>query len=759
MRKIKICMTIFVMTLIALLGVACNKTSSTIMISGVKNIECSYTVTEYDLLAGVTASNGAEVKLSGNVNFGTPGEYKISYTCGNTTMNATVKIYGEPTVITATDVTVSYDKAFSGDVTNGIAVKDTFGATLSAEFIGFEEDVEYPRYDTTYTAKYAAADKVGNSVEFTRKITAQQGNVSFDNVIVDLADDTYAFDLKNATFAGLYDENGNVYHNVYENNGKLYNLNSVGAKLGVGTHTVTMVCSIGYDDISMTVTDDKPFVYLFDYADETKGIENYIWAVGEEVTFPEVINKKGTYQQFEAEYELYYQGDKLDGATAFSETGEYTYAIQVTRKGETTTIENKFYIVSEKEKLNYSYSTLSNQFVNAWMPFEDSGNRISYVGAIEDNNATAYNAIEFYDTQIQTTGATRMLRFNNSIMKQIFQSGSTTITMDVLLKESFAENVYIFAMLEGNGGWDCSPNEQYSVNADEWKTVTFDFSSCWLHPIAFTPELYTVDYYGNYTINWNNFGLVISPFISGRYNQNDTREAMSVYIANVRFGETSVVEEKTYYAFDGEAGDKVTLNASGLTAVVDGTQESSVNVYVTENGVVKSVAENADTPLAYPTIGEINGDVLTYKGREYVAVSYDSGAIMNVGKAEMPEYGIVLAKYGCETKYRLIQLSIGMTIKEMTPMDMSVTFTKTGGYNLQLIVTFGNSEITFDNYMYVKDENSFLNELTYEKVELKYAGKMQVNGVIKDVFKVERIGGDAESHRIIQFNADYVNKK
>ncbi len=767
MRKLKIAIAVLTTTALCLFGFACKKSEPAVEISGVKNIECSYTLTEYDLLSGVTSSNGEEVELSGEVQFGIPGEYSISYTCGDTTVKATVRIYGEPEVKSATDITTTYENVLSGDVENGIAVTDTFGGELNVEFIGFAEEIDYPKYESSYTAKYQATDRVGHTKEFTRKITVQTSNIAFDDATVDLADSSYGFALNGVAFTGLYDKDGNAYASVYESDGKLYNLNAVGAILGEGNHTLTIVGVKGYDDICLTVTDSQPFAYSFDYADEDTGIENYIWAAGEEVTFPAIISKKGTYQKFDVQYSLYYQGEKDEfnqqsdeafSPMRFFDLGEYTYSAQITRKGETTTVENKFYIVSEKEKLNYSYSTLSNQFVSAWIPYEDHGSSVKYVKEIEDSNGTTYNAIEFENRKMKISDAElRALRFNTTMVEEVLNSGSTTITMDVLLKEDFADPVYIFTFLHGNGSWDCSPNTEYMVNAKEWRTVSFDLSSCWIGPNPSAPDFYSVDYYGRITINWKTFGLIINPF-NGENNKDDSRTAMGVYIANVRFGETKSIEEKNYYGFEGGAGSRITLSQTALTANINGVEETYENLYFTENGLVKQVIDNVSSPLAYPTLAEIKGEELWYKGKNYISLSYESGAILNVGEAEMPAYGEALIAYGCTTKYELWNLSTGIRVKTLTPDDMFVTLTETGGYNLKLTVKYEDLTMQFDNYMYAKDETDFINVLMYSDIYLRYSGKAMINGEIKDVFKVERIGGDAESHRIIQFNADYVDK-
>ena len=116
MKKYKICLGILATSFLFLIGTACKNETEKVEISGVKNIECSYKVTEYDLLAGITSSNGEDVILSGEVAFGTPGEYPISYTCGKTTVNAVVKIYGEPQVKISNDITVAYENIHNGDI-------------------------------------------------------------------------------------------------------------------------------------------------------------------------------------------------------------------------------------------------------------------------------------------------------------------------------------------------------------------------------------------------------------------------------------------------------------------------------------------------------------------------------------------------------------------------------------------------------------------------------------------------------------------
>ena len=215
MKKLKMSVAIFATAAVTLLlGAACGKKTEKVEIFGVKNIDCSYTVEEYDLLEGVTSSTGEAVAVSGDVRFGVAGQYPISYTCGNTTLNAVVKIYGLPQV-DAVEVSADYSKALNGDIENGIIVTDSFGVKLAADFLGFEEDIAYLRYDTSYTAKYVAKDKVGNEVEFSRKIITQAGNVAFEDVSVDLVESEYAYDLHGENFLGIYDANGKITGQTY----------------------------------------------------------------------------------------------------------------------------------------------------------------------------------------------------------------------------------------------------------------------------------------------------------------------------------------------------------------------------------------------------------------------------------------------------------------------------------------------------------------------------------------------------------------
>ena len=756
MRKIKWWLAIACTFIVALFGFACTEEAKTPEITGVKNIECSYTVKDYDLLAGVTASNGGKVSVKGEVKFGTAGEYKIAYVCGNTTVNATVKIYGKPVVKTVTDQAASYNKALTGMENVGIEVTDTFGVPLTAMFVGFDSGVSYLRYDTPYTAYYTATDRLGNTVEFTRKITATGVEIDFDDVTVDLNESEKTLDLKGADLVGVYDSEGNVYNKVYAENGKAYHLNSIGEKLGVGEHTITIVSINGYGDIRLTLTDNQALEYVYDYADETRGINNYIWAVGEAITYPEVINKKGSYQKFDVEYAVYKGKDKVEQLSSYDEIGEYTYEAKITHKGETTTLKNTFYIVSEEEKINYSFSTMSNQFVNAWYPFEDKGRTLNYAGEITDSQGTTYNAVEFYNSNTIVRGEARMLRFNTGILEDIMNTGSKTVTMDILLKDTWNHNVYAFLMLSSNGNWDCSANAQWKLSSEKWTTVTFNLESCWVRNIK---PFYSVDFYGIHKIDyWKDVGLIIDPFVDYTKIYEGARDNCTAYIANVRFGETKTVEEKTYYSFTGKAGDNLVVTKTGITVVVDGVTETLDNVYVTEYGAIKTVVEGV-LPLAYPTIGQIDGDVFKYKGRNYISLTYESGSILALGKVEMQEYGKILKSYGCETKYEVYQLRTGVKVKTLSPLDMFMNFVTPGGYNLKLTVTRGDMTTTFDNYLYVKSVNDFLDNLVVKDTSrLLYAGREYVNGAYRDAFKLEYKKGNTDNHRIIEFTEEYVAK-
>ena len=178
---------------------------------GVKNVNLSIAEETYDFKAGVVGYvNGVESTFTCDtsaVEFGKTGVYTITYEIGNLTQTATVKIYGEPNV-SASNVEMTYQEAMSGSTKDIVAV-DSFGTELMVEYLGANTVEGYQfKYNGIYTANYSASDIVGNTVEFSRKITVRGEKLEFCSHLVDLAGENSGLDIaEREALAVFYEDN------------------------------------------------------------------------------------------------------------------------------------------------------------------------------------------------------------------------------------------------------------------------------------------------------------------------------------------------------------------------------------------------------------------------------------------------------------------------------------------------------------------------------------------------------------------------
>lgn len=723
---------------------------------GVKNVNLSIAEETYDFKAGVVGYvNGVESTFTCDtsaVEFGKTGVYTITYEIGNLTQTATVKIYGEPNV-SASNVEMTYQEAMSGSTKDIVAV-DSFGTELMVEYLGANTVEGYQfKYNGVYTANYSASDIVGNTVEFSRKITVRGEKLEFGSHSVDLAGENSGLDIAEREALAVIYEDNKVYNGITQTGSLVYSFESLASELGIGEHDITLVTNEGYGDLFLTVTDNAPLAYEFDYGDKNYGINNYIFAQGESVYFPKLTCKKGTNQSFETAYLLTKNGSNISFEDFdSSQKGEYVYTAIVTRGGETIEIENTFYIVSETEKLNYAFSTNSNQFVANYMPFYDYNSELDFVGNIVDENGDAYNALKFKNGT--RNGHFRTLRMNTEILEKLIASGVRTVSFKVMLAEEFSGpvNCFLFAY---NSHWTCSNNNQFRLSNKKWTTLTFNLDSCWVRGAAHgVPNFYSVDYFGNISIFYNIVGLTVDPYGAGG-NQDNVKDDVSVYIADVRFGESNDPTTRTFYDF--ATGDSVVVGNGSLKSNIAGESNAYDNLIITENGIVKNRGDKGDNTLAWETLALVEGDVLSFAGRRFIAFEYNSGAIITTGDYSLPRYGEILEKYGIDVKYQLLRADNGESVvwdKEL----FVATFNEANGYNLRLsTVVNGRETVSFDNYFYVNTEANteiFPNKVTCSL--LRYEGYLDVNGVKKHCFGIYQDGNFA-GHKPLQFSEDMLS--
>ncbi len=738
-KAIIIILSAVTLAMICVLGAACGKGAE---IEGVTNIEMSYKEQTYDFLSGVSCGS-EEVTYETDAVLGKKGLYSIVYSAGGAQVEATVKIYGEPQ-ISAMDVALSYEDAVAGS-TEKIVAKDSFGNDLEVKMTDIEGDPEYLKFGAVYTVSYTATDKVGNSVSFSRKVNVKpQEETDFGNLTFDLADESVPFEM-DGELVCIVDNRDNIYTDVSYADGEFKWLNKVGKQLGTGKHRLTLVNTVGYGLLTVEVKDEKPLAYRFDYGHDTEGINNYIYAQGEEIYFPKIVGDGDSEQIFSVTYEvLNSAGDVLDIEEFDSSViGTYTYRALIEHNNETVTEENVFYVVDEKEKYNNLFSVNSNQFLSNYRPNYAEGSTFEYVGEVSDSYGVTYNAVKFQNNS-RLSAIEQNLGFSTDILGEIMTNGSTTITMKVKFANKVtqpADNPAWVMMFAWVSDWNCSNNYEFTINSDGWTTLTYDLATCWLRPES--GDFYSVDYYGNYTILYP----VVGFWLPYDYAYEP------IYIADVKFGNGKTVADEVYYDF--ATGETVSVGNEGVTVKNDEETTLYDDVKITENGLIKRPVENSsDDLLTWELFGDISGDTLTYKGREYISFSYDKGNIVSTdGSAlRLDPFGDSLSAYGCDTAYELYY-STGKPVETFDQRTMSVVLSE-GGYYLNLKVTKNGMTTEFNNPFYVKGMDSILNKVSSNA--LKYYGYDETVG--EEIFELNTGSKNLWEHRNLSFSSELVSE-
>ena len=477
-------------------------------IKGVVNIDMSYKETEYDFLSGVSCDAG-NVTVESDVVFGKSGTYTLLYKAAGYEKKSTVRIFGEP-VYTANDVSMSYSDAVAGSL-RGIKAYDSFGESITTEMVGIDGNPDYLKFGSVYKVNYTASDKVGNKIDFFRKIKVKDQMLDkYEPLTVDLADNSTTYNL-NGKLLAIVDSSENVYKDVLDKDGDLIGLNRVCARLGTGEHEVMLVTTNGYGKLQLTVKDDTPErKYRFNYGHEFEGINNYIYAQGEKVIFPEIVTTDIAVPISDVEYALFDEnGDELDINVFSSEnTGKYTYTANISAEGTTIVKKNTFYVMTEKEKDKFLFSVNSNQFLLNYQPHYEKNAEFDYVGGITDARGVTYNAVRFKN-YIEGGGADQTLRFDISLIEKLMNDGYFTVSMKIMFTENFVAQagrsniIFIFGL--SSTGYTVSKESVFSINSKVWTTLTFDLRNCWNYPWAGNP--YTVDENGKVTLLYNTIGL------------------------------------------------------------------------------------------------------------------------------------------------------------------------------------------------------------------------------------------------------------
>lgn len=758
MKKI----SIFILSVAAvccMLFAACSD-SAEVKFSGIRNISLGATVAEYDFLAGVSAQSGgepAEVSVdASSVQWGKAGNYIITYSCKDARQTAAVRIYEMP-VVSAHDANVTYEQAYAG-YTDDITVNDSFGIKLTPDVTDYGvSSPEMYRYGGNYEVTYSAEDAAGNTVQFKRKITVTGMPLSYGAVNIDLAEPEAEVDLGGAQPICIEDEEYGIFRGV-AGDGNILLLGEAAAAAGVGSHEMTLYTSAGYGTIALNVTDNEDIKCRYNVGTEEEGINGYIYAVGEKVVLPGLIPAAGSYQLFDTSYTLTFNGEERTDTENFvpQEEGTYTYTSRAVKGSYETTLVSEFYVVSEREKLNHSFGTDTNQFISNYKPYFTLGSKLNYAGMVTDANSESHRAVRYYNNAAQTSYE-RTLEFNIDVLKDILSTGSYTLSFKILFDEDYEEvytdNVYVYAYARGSSGWTRSlATYPLSTSNRTWTELSFDLRY-WTNPYGF-PGLYSIDVLGNVVMNYETFGIITSPYEAGNTGVN--RDDIACYIADLEFGATQTsISDITYYDFD--TGDSVNVASGLITADIDGEVATYENFNLSEYGVIKLLEDQSGEIISSPVFGVITNGVLSCGGRDYISLSYEDGMIYSTGEEiTFSRYGRSLVSYGYGVSYALYTAE-GVPVQFDT-RNFTKTFddTEAGGYNLKMTVSGSSDSIEFDNLFYVTDGTDFYGANVTSDY-LRYAGYVDVNGDVKECFAV-LAENNSRQHRMVTISADYVNQ-
>ena len=257
----------FLMILIAIfaismaLFVSCGETSEEIQgdyaIEGVADIALSSTQTECDFLKGVVGWNGqslVDVTVdSSAVKFGTVGAYEITYTLGNVSKKATVRVYGTPEITGEADYEAYYEVDL--DVFAGVVGKDSFGVELEVTTNHeFNKDKFGRIIYGDHFFRYYVTDSVGNTAYLDRTYTVNQpADYVLDNVVMSVANPEVVINYGDKVLTYVVYNGEKVPASEYVIRDGLVDLSYYAVDLGKGNHEFSLSFEGGYSVISVDV--------------------------------------------------------------------------------------------------------------------------------------------------------------------------------------------------------------------------------------------------------------------------------------------------------------------------------------------------------------------------------------------------------------------------------------------------------------------------------------------------------------------------
>lgn len=439
------------------------------------------------------------------------------------------------------------------------------------------------------TLQYEAIDGEGKKIVFTRDITVTQDNrPTFEKQSCDLFEIVADYDQRE--FFGIdlgYTELEAIVYNGTALTEEDYTIQLVNesvamspkaafingeflGQLGAGTHTFEVVTSFGYNDYTLTITDNEKANFAFASA---LG-ENYI-ITDPEYVLPMVVNAENSYQAFDVEYTLLYGGQEVEG---MSQEGQYVYRINVKKQGfEDETKDCSFYYLNAKHEEVFIDPVFSNQYMGQYTV--TSG--ISTLSFVED----AERAYYLHNVKNAYSRPLNAFAIDLEVLKKAIERGMTSIALDVkVANQSEMSSVNVRFYTAGAVTWQSSAK---TITKDGWTTIRVDFSEI-QHWQDASLKAYTIDENGQVKLNITKFCITTQYGVGEDGTENVNYALM---YSNIRIGETTA--GLNGYFVNKEDNSAIKFEKGKATFIKNGVEEKILFVSAYQNGLIK-LSESED---------------------------------------------------------------------------------------------------------------------------------------------------------------------
>lgn len=237
---------------------------------GLNDVKLTTSATSYDYAAKVTAyKNFEEITFDVDdsaVEYGTPGEYSVTYKAEDYERTVKVYIYGSPT-FTETGATITYkDVQTASALRKAVTAKDTFGVELTVSVVeGVQaNELGYIEYGE-HSVKFSATDSVGNTAEFVCNIIVSDADKpALTDIGIDLVDIQEVTQFDGIQINKIYLDGSELTSDDYSfMNGYLTFTESFLLNKELGDYTLLVITSNGYGEITLSITDNEDAKYSF----------------------------------------------------------------------------------------------------------------------------------------------------------------------------------------------------------------------------------------------------------------------------------------------------------------------------------------------------------------------------------------------------------------------------------------------------------------------------------------------------------------